>query len=286
MVDVTISKHALGRILERANKWSEPALTIAWRAYTQGLSLHEMTTPLQSYINSKKSNDVVPDCTYKFFEKKLFIFKKKHLITVYKPPSYLTKEVEVAIKKSRENVRIVVKKEKVETMTRATRKNRALRLKDGQKLFDQFFRDPELNRQISDEEMRDLLTYTGYQSATLTIQQWVEQKKIDVERNNQTGQIDSYDGRTAFTLCNSYRNKKISREISNPTDTNNAITIVLDPRVRKLYVQMAQSEDITLSGLLSRYLNQIGQEKIAELDKKIQVEMESLRSHYIGEVSL
>ena len=49
---------------------------------------------------------------------------------------------------------------------------------------------------------------------------------------------------------------------------------------------MAQKEDVTLPTLLSNYLNHLGREKIGELNKKIELEMESLRSHYISEVSL
>lgn len=284
MAEVTISKHALGRILERANKWTDSAQNIAWRAYTQGLDFHAMPQPLQAYINAKKKEHI-PDCTYKLFNKKLFIYKKKHLITVYPVPSYTLKE-EKKEKVNNPKRRIVTKRVEASMSIKRTRKNRHERMRDGQALYDKFFKDPDYNCRISTEDMKDLLTYTGYQSATVTMQGWIDRNKIDVARNHDTGEVESFDGRTAFTLCSAYRTKTITKQLNGPLDANQSVTIVLDPKVKRLFVQMAQKEDITLPTFLSKYLNQIGKEKIDELDRKIQVEVESLRNHYISEVSL
>lgn len=276
MVKVTISKHALGRILERANKWSDSALNIAWRAYTQGLSLDSMPEPLQFYVKSAKNYS--SDCTYRFFEKKLYVFQKTHLITVYAPPLH-------KLRKSIKNKTLKEDKE-INMSIKRTRKSRSERIRSGQKIYDKFFKEPEFNQNLTTEEMKDLLTYIGCKTTTATIQSWVDRNKIEFTKNHQTGEIMSFDGRTAFVLCSAYRTKTISKQLNSNVDANQSITIMLSPKVRKLFVQMAQREDITLPALLSRYLNQVGEEKLRELDRKIEVEMESLRSHYIGEVSL
>ena len=292
MAEITLSKHALGRILERANKWTEPALQTAWRAYEQGDDYHEMSGPLQSYVDLKKRNNI-NGCTYKSFEKRIFVFKKKHLVTVLVTPEHLAKtEVNkpLVINLSGGGIRRLPKpKPKPKTIgeekVTRTRKSRTLRLKDGQALYDKFFRDPEFEAPIFVEDMRNFLIYTGYSVPIQTIQLWVDQNRVSVTKND-AGTVTSYNGREAFVLCSAYRIKQIAKQMKKPELDQQAVAVNLEPRVKKLFVQMAQKEDTTLTIFLSRQLNQLGQEKINELDQKIAVEMESLRRHYISEVSL
>lgn len=164
------------------------------------------------------------------------------------------------------------------------RKDRAQRLRDGQVLFNKFYEEPDFDKRLTRSEAVDMITYVGYSVPAQALEQWVKSNKIGVISNMDTGDY-WYQGREIYQQCNDYKRKQISKSFQKPSDGSTVI-VNLEPEVKKFFVSMAHREDTTVPTLLSQYLNELGQEKLREIDQRIREDIELLREKHIGEMSL